>query len=235
MPGVPDLEALVTLVIVPKEWHFHAVAHLRAILDGPRVAAILYMVSEPLPAELAATLELAASENVGYLSILHMAPFDNPYALRQAAAERVRTPYYAVLGNDTFPASGWLDALVTAAEQTPKAAVVQPIILERSVTHDDTLHVWWRPLRLRRAAEQYQGSCELVASFDNNLVQRKLPELQRLLRRQQLDFLEDHALLVRVSAFPSEAPPLWDPRACFRREFFDLSFTCMARGLVVLL
>lgn len=74
---------------------------------------------------------------------------ENPYAMRERAAEDVRTRYAAFLGNDTFPTAGWLEAVIAVAEARLECAVVQPIILERSVTHDDnTLHVWWHPLRL---------------------------------------------------------------------------------------
>jgi hypothetical protein len=81
--------------------------------------------------------------------VLRHGLLENPYAMRERAAEDVRTRYAAFLGNDTFPTAGWLEAVIAVAEARLECAVVQPIILERSVTHDDnTLHVWWHPLRL---------------------------------------------------------------------------------------
>ena len=74
----------------------------------------------------------------------------------------------------------------------------------------------------------------LQARFDNAMVSRRQAECQRLLGRQWLGFLEDHALLVRTAAFVG-ATPLWDPAACHRREFFDLAWTVARAGGGVLL
>ena len=149
----------------------------------------------------------------------------NPYAMRQAALEQVTTRYAVFLGNDAFPHQSWLEALVAAAEDEPTALVVQPLILERSSTHDDSLHVWWDEPRLLRLGGEEGAAHLLVTRFDNKMVAKQQKECQRLLGRQWLSFLEDHALLVRTAAFARGSPPLWDPRACHRREFFDLVWT----------
>ena len=49
-------------------------------------------------------------------------------------------------------------------------------------------------------------------------------------RNEGLLFLEDHCVLVRTAMFESPMPPLFDPAACFRWEFFDLAWSVRARG-----
>lgn len=225
------LRDLVTLVVVPKDWYSHAVEGLWALLEGNPGVRVLYCLSPPHPAALDAAL-VAARARHPTVEVLLSPALAEPYAMRQAAADRVTTRYYVVLGNDTWGddtwgVNGWLARLVATAEAEPGAAVVQPLILERSVTHNDTLHVWWNPLQLLTG-----GTDDLLStSFDNRMVRLGRHALQReLLPGRKLGFVEDHALLVRSSAFPPGHPPLWDPRASARREFFDLAWTVAAAG-----
>ena len=54
----------------------------------------------------------AAQARHPHLRVLRLGLLENPYAMRQRAAEDVRTRYAAFLGNDTFPTAGWLEAMV---------------------------------------------------------------------------------------------------------------------------
>jgi len=186
---------LCTVVVAPKEWYSWAVEQLWAVLETSPCAELIYLLSPPFPAELADALAAAQARHP-HLRVLRLGLLENPYAMRQRAAEDVRTRYAAFLGNDTFPTAGWLEALVAVAEARLECAVVQPIILERSVTHDDTLHVWWHPLRL---LDHEDGrSPQLLTRFDEAATRHRQPALQqRLGPEQRLQFVEDHALLVR--------------------------------------
>lgn len=229
----------VTIVIAPKDWYSQAVDQLRCVLQSSSVSSIIYLVSPPHPPALEEELAQACRVHP-HLRVLRMEEaLVNPYAMRQAALDQVTTTYAVFLGNDTFPHPGWLEALVAAAEDEPTALAVQPLILERSVTHDDSLHVWWHPPRLLHLPSDTSsgadagcgdGSYAFVPRFDNEMVTRQQADCQRALGRQSLDFLEDHAVLVRTAAFARPAAPLWDPRACHRREFFDLAWSVAAAG-----
>ena len=72
----------VTLVIAPKDWYSLAVEQLRAVLQSPPVAAILYLVSPPHPPELDEELAVACKACHANLRVLRHDMLVNPYAMR---------------------------------------------------------------------------------------------------------------------------------------------------------
>jgi len=140
----------VTLVITPKDFFSCAIDAMEQLWTAtPHVAAVLYLDTGPHSADLAAYVQHCEQATPGFQRIAypHMHNF---YDMRNAAAALVVTRYTVYVNNDTFVQPGWLEALVTAAEETPKAGVVAPLILERSRTHRDTMHVWWKEMALKR-------------------------------------------------------------------------------------
>ena len=78
------------------------------------------------------------------------------------------------------------------AEADARVGVVQPLILEQSVTHDNTLHVWWQPLTLTHTLTHDEP--QLLTRFDN--------------ARTLLQKSEAQVAFSLLAIFPRHAPAL---------------------------
>ena len=162
-----------------------------------------------------------------------------------------------VFGLDKGGSIPWLEALVLTADANPTWWCTMPMLMERTSRRPDIthLHVWWSSVS---AELRFPHEPRLKAKFDNEIVNKvidvglgggrggsgsgggggggeagaSLEELANELcsRNEGLLFLEDHCVLVRTAMFESPMPPLFDPAACFRWEFFDLAWSVRARG-----
>jgi hypothetical protein len=241
------IETETTVVFGPKEVHSLAAACLRSFLTlHPVVAHLIVVIAPPISSSSEEDLRTVLSEHSSLRITIHTAsPFQNPYELRNAIVEQyaVRTKYTLHLNNDVFPhihdatpgagAATWLEELVACAEENPEHWAVMPLLLEKN-SHRYGLHVWWDTT----AVHAPDPTCEqdesvFYAKFDNDILLTPVERLPSLLASKlavkPLLFLEDHCILARTHHF-SPTQPLFDPRACYRREFFDLAWQIRARG-----
>jgi hypothetical protein len=128
----------------------------------------------------------------------------------------------------------WLEELVGYAEGNPQHWAVMPLLLEKNSKRYG-LHVWWDTTEVQPSdpACGLSGMSVFYAKFDNDALLEPVHSLPSLLAgklaAKPLLFLEDHCVLARTACF-SSTQPLFDPRACYRREFFDLAWQIRARG-----
>lgn len=138
----------------------------------------------------------------------------------------------------------WLEELVRYAEENPEQWAVMPLLLEKNSDRWG-LHVWWDQTAVSSASlsaeavcpashsEAHQEEFNFSAKFNESFLLAAVSDLPALLRNRlaakPLLFLEDHIVLAQTDKFPASVP-LFDPLACYRREFFDLAWQIRVRG-----
>lgn len=254
------IEKDVTVIFAPKEVHSLCLAAMKKFLASyPIVAHLIVVIAPPMSALLkgeigacvAAHCAAVGGQDVFRYTLHHAAPFQNPYQVRNevVATYSIRTKYTLHINNDLLSGApevtqlplvdtfgGWLEELVRYSEAKPEHWAVMPLLLERNAERWG-LHVWWDHTGVMPTAASGTADTRVQvtfhAKFNEALLSESVQNLPVFLRQRltckPLLFLEDHVLLVRTEKFPPSAP-LFDPLACYRREFFDLAWQIRARG-----
>jgi hypothetical protein len=231
----------VTVIFGPKEWHslsprslsdflsrYHYVYHLVLIIAPP--------ISQTIVNEMISVLSSYPECNF----TLHQAQnFQNPYEVRNLLAKSIQTKYTLHLNNDIFSVAGhssWLEELVKFAEGNPQYCAIMPFLLENNLQEQNRLHVWWKECKFLPPVVSALGVQSRVntlhAVFDSQTLRSPFENIRKRWKKQatppRLLFLEDHCVLACTAFFHYQ--PLFDPSACYRREFFDLAWSIRCRG-----
>lgn len=226
-----------TVVFAPKETHSTACTTLKRFLsESAPVAGLVIVIAPPVHKSIIDELISIAHELAGancVISTYNTVDYENPYAVRNSIASDVRTKYVLHLNNDVVSVDGfssnWLVSLVDFAESNPHYWVVLPLLLEKNLD-GRYLHVWWDETSLVMDNEDESAPPKFRARHNNFLTQLSVDDIQWHIqhRNKPLLFVEDHVILARTVFFVEE--PLFDPMACYRREFFDLAWGIRSRG-----
>jgi GT2 family glycosyltransferase len=112
---------LATIVVVPRETFSRSIACLETIdARTPEPFELVWVDGDPPPPLRRRLEELSSARGFTLLRSSH--PL-SPNEARNQALAHVHTKYTVFLGNDVLVTDGWLDALVTCAEETGAAFV----------------------------------------------------------------------------------------------------------------
>ncbi|MEA5450986.1 glycosyltransferase [Leptolyngbya sp. CCNP1308] len=190
-------EPLVTLVVVPRERFSYAQTSLESIYAHTQMPFNLVYVDGNSPHKLRRYLEEQALEK-GF-KLIRTEHYLYPNQARNLGLQAVDTKYLVFVDNDVVVSPGWLDALVTCAEEAD-AAVVGPLMCQHEPIHAEVhfaggeSHVWVDKLGRRRLREKmlYQG--------------KTVEEIRPALNRTPTELAEFHCVLVRRSLFDQIGP-----------------------------
>jgi GT2 family glycosyltransferase len=179
-----------TIVMTARERHTLAEASIESIVDATRLPYRLMYLDVQSPDGLRAVLERRAGEWG-----LEVVRFDEPlwpHEARDRVVGSIDTDYVVFIDNDVLVEEGWLDALVTCADETG-AGIVGPLYLWGDGVHPAKIH-----MAGGKFTEEFteRGQRHLV---DVRLLSEKDPnEVASALRRAPCDFLEYHCTLIRT-------------------------------------
>lgn len=190
-------EPLVTLVVVPRERFSYAQTSLESIYAHTQRPFNLVYVDGNSPRKLRRYLEEQALEK-GF-KLIRTDHYLYPNQARNLGLQAVDTKYLVFVDNDVVVSPGWLEALVTCAEET-NAAVVGPLMCQHEPIHAEVhfaggqSHVWVDKLGRRRLREKmfHQG--------------KTVEEIRSSLARTPTELAEFHCVLVRRSLFDQIGP-----------------------------
>ncbi len=217
------VDALATVVVVPREQFSNAERSLESILaHTPQPFELIY-VDGCSPASVRSYLERQAGAR-GF-RLIRTEHFLSPNAARNLAASHVQTKYVVFIDNDAMVRDDWLSPLVDCAEATG-AWVVGPIYCEGE------------PIATRI---HMAGGTAHFAIEDGRRVFREehchygepLATIQPQLRRQPIEQIEFHCALVRMEAFERLGP--LDEDLLSACEHTDLCLLARAAGKSVYL
>ncbi len=118
---------LATIVVLPRERFSYAKPALASVLAHPPAPHRLVYVDAGAPPALRRYLEDAAQSHA--FELVRVSRYLSPNRARNLGLARVCTPYVVFLDNDVVVTPGWLESLVTCAEET-QATVVGPLVCE---------------------------------------------------------------------------------------------------------
>ena len=208
----------VTVVVVPRERFSVALRSLDTLYDNTDGPFDLVYVDGNSPAPVRDALrEQAARRGFRLLRTEH---YLSPNRARNLGGAEATTRYVVFVDNDVIVTPGWLDALVSCADDTG-AWVVGPLAFEGELA-DGMVHNAGGFCHF----DGPQGERDLVQ--DNRYGHRHLSELPGGLRRFAVDYVEFHCVLVRRAAFDVIGP--LDERLLSTREHLDLCLQVAAHG-----
>jgi GT2 family glycosyltransferase len=215
-------QPLVTLVVVPRERFSYAQTSLESIYAHTQLPFNLVYVDGNSPRKLHRYLAEQALEK-GF-KLIRTEHYLYPNQARNLGLQAVDTKYLVFVDNDVVVSPGWLEALVTCAEETD-AAVVGPLMCQHEPVHAEVhfaggqSHVWVDKLGRRRLREKmfYQG--------------KTVEEIRSSLDRTPTELAEFHCVLVRRSLFDQIGP--LDEAMLNTKEHLDFCMTVREAGETV--
>jgi len=205
-----DRAGLVTVVVVPRERFSMTRPALERMYAATPPPLQLVYVDGGSPRHVREYLEAQARER-GF-KLIRTDHYLAPNEARNLAARAVGTRYVVFIDNDVLVTPGWLDALVTCAEETGAWAVgplycIGPPELEAIHMAAGVCHVLEENGR-RRLVDQHR------------LVGKRWVDVRDSLRREPAQMIEYHCLLLRMEALERVGP--LDEALLSDREHHDL-------------
>ena len=208
---------LVTVVVVPRERFSFTQRSLEHLLAHTEQPFELIYVDGGSPPGVREYLEQQAS--LRDFRLIRTDHYLVPNAARNLALAQVRTKYVVFLDNDALVSPGWLSKLVDCAESTG-AWVVGPVYCERE------------PIATR--IHMAGGMAEIVSEHGRRVFResycfagQSLAKIAPSLRREPVQMIEFHCVLVRRDAFDRLGP--LDEQLMSAAEHTDLCLLTRAR------
>jgi len=205
----------VTLAVVPRERFSFTRTSLESVLSNTRHPYDLVYVDGGSPPETRTYLELAAREH-GF-KLVRRDYFLTPNEARNIALSEVNTEYVVFLDNDVTVDPGWLEKLVECAEETG-AWIVGPLYMI-GPPGTDNIHMAGGDV----AFDERRGFRER-----HRLADQPLSEHRDELRREPVDMVEFHTMLVRRDVF--DRVGLLDERLMSANEHIDICLLVTRAG-----
>ena len=180
--------AKVTLVVAPRERFSQTEESLECLFRVTTAPFEMVYVDGHSPPHIRRYLERKAREK-GFrlIRLPHFVPDSH---LRNTGLREVTTPYVVFIENDIIVRPGWLEALVTCAEET-QAPVVGPLYLEQLIGRE-IVHMAGGVNHV----EDVSGSRRCIER--HHFPGRRLADIAHELRRGPTDLIEFHCVLVRT-------------------------------------
>jgi GT2 family glycosyltransferase len=212
----------VTLVVSPRERFSHTQAALESIYAHTQMPFKLVYVDGGSPLAIRDYLQQQAQAR--NFDLIRTDSFLAPNQARNLGLARVDTEYVVFIDNDVEVSPGWLQSLVTCAQET-HATVVCPLTC---IGHPlgERIHLAGGEARivLHVQGEQKQRRVHEKHYFVNRLV----ADVQDQLHRRPCEFAEFHCMLVRRSLFDLTGP--LDENLLSTREHIDFCLTVAQVG-----
>ncbi|MDH3591543.1 MAG: glycosyltransferase [Planctomycetota bacterium] len=208
-----------TIVVVPRERFSATRASLESIYEHTRHPFELVYVDGGSPDRIKAYLSRASRER-GF-ALVRSSCILTPNEARNLGVSHVDTRYVVFLDNDVTVSPGWLERLVTCAEET-SADIVGPLYLI-GPAGTDQIHMAGGDL-------WFEGELEGRRAFHEKHRHnwRPVGEVADRLRREPVDYVEFHCLLARRDLFDRIGP--LDESFMSSHEHIDLCLSVSEAG-----
>jgi len=211
-------DELVTVVVVPRERFSMTQPALERMYEVTPPPFRLVYIDGGSPRHVREYLEAQAKKR-GF-KLIRTDHYLAPNEARNLAARAVGTKYVVFIDNDVLVTPGWLDALVTCAEETGAWAVgpvycIGPPELETIHMAGGTCHVVTEAGR-RRLVDRHR------------LVGKRWADVRDSLSREPVQMIEYHCLLLRMEALERIGP--LDEALLSDREHHDLCMLIAQAG-----
>ena len=214
----------VTLVVSPRERFSYTQQNLESLYENTRYPFSLVYVDGNSPAPVRRYLEVEARER-GF-TVVRTDRYLAPNQARNLGLTQVGTDseYVVFVDNDVSVAPGWLEKLVTCAQEEA-ATVVCPLTCIGKNLHQK-IHLAGGEARI--VLEVNGDTMKRKVHEKHYFVNRPVAEVQDKLHRQQCEFAEFHCLLVRQSIFDEIG--LLDEELLNTREHIDFCLSITQAG-----
>lgn len=212
----------VTLVVVPRERFSCTQTSLESLYNDTDIPFELIYVDGNSPKPIQQYLEAQASKR-GF-KLIRVDHYLSPNQARNLGLKHVKTPYVLFIDNDVVVSSGWLQALLTCAEETD-AAVVGPLVCEGTPLHqqihcaggENHIITDLKSRRLLREKMYCQG--------------KTVVDTRPQLKRTETELVEFHCMLVKTQIFAEVGH--FDVGMLNTKEHLDFCMTVLATGKTV--
>jgi GT2 family glycosyltransferase len=212
-------EALVTIVVVPRERFSYTRASLESIYEYTDIPFQLVYVDGNSPAKVRSYL--AEKAKIKNFELIRTDYYLYPNQARNIGLARVTTKYVVFVDNDVIVSPNWLQALITCAEET-EAAIVGPLMCQNEpvgeIVHfaGGESHIWTDKTGRRRIREKmYKQGQQVEEVYDR-------------LKRSPTELAEFHCVLVRRSIF--DRVGMLDEGFLNTKEHLDFCMTVTQAG-----
>lgn len=185
-------EPKVTIVVVPRERFSCTQESLESIYEQTTIPFNLIYVDGNSPEKIQTYLKQQSQAK--NFQLLRTNYYLTPNQARNLGVSQVKTPYLVFVDNDVIVSKGWLNALLSCAEETG-AAVVGPLMCQEKPLHETVhfaggeSHIWVDSKGRRRIREKmYQQG-------------QKVKDVLPKLKRTETELAEFHCVLVRRDIF----------------------------------
>ncbi len=209
----------VTIIVVPRERFSCTQESLESIYNYTDFPFKLIYVDGNSPAQIRNYLK--TKSQIHNFEIIRKDYYLSPNHARNIGLNHANTKYVVFVDNDVIVSPGWLNNLVTCAEETG-AAVVGPLMCEKKPLHQ----------RIHFAG----GECHIVTDIKGRRHLREkmykqgqsVAELKPQLQRTQTELCEFHCALVRREIFDTLGK--LDPAMLNTKEHLDFCLTVAESG-----
>lgn len=213
------MEPQVTIVIVPRERFSCTQESLESIYENTEFPFKLIYVDGNSPTKVQRYLETQAQAK--NFQIVRTDYYLSPNHARNIGLSQVDTKYVVFADNDVVVSPGWLNALVTCAEETA-ATVVGPLMCEKKPIHQ-RVHFAGGESRI---VTDIKGRRHLREKMYKQ--GQQVADLRPQLQRKKTELAEFHCVLVRTEIF--EKIGLLDEGMLNTKEHLDFCITVAEAG-----
>ncbi|MCB8933258.1 MAG: glycosyltransferase [Fimbriimonadaceae bacterium] len=211
-------EPRVTVAIVPRERFSFTRQSLESVLSNTTFPHKLVYVDGGSPPEVRDYLR--AQSAAQHFELIRTEHFLSPNEARNLAAARLETEFVAFVDNDVTVDPGWLEKLVACADETG-AWIVGPLYMI-GPPGTDVIHMAGGDLEI----QEVDG--RRVFHEAHRLANQRLGDHAGALRREAVDMVEFHTMLVRSSALKALGP--LDEELLSAAEHADLCMLAQKQG-----
>jgi GT2 family glycosyltransferase len=230
----------VTIVVVPRERFQFAQESLESLYAATDFPFDLIYVDNGSPAKLRQYLT-AQAQKKGFRIVRSAGPegvvpnhrYLSPNAARNLGLQSVTSRYVVFVDNDVIFAPGWLDALVSCAQDTD-ATVVGSLVCQYRPLHQ-TIHCAGGQYMTADDLERFVWSESPASEPDGWTIyektygqNRQVEDVRASLYRQPTGFVEFHAMLVQMDFFHQHGP--LDEGFCCTKEYLDFALAVTRAG-----
>ena len=212
-------EPTVTIVVVPRERFSCTQDSLESVYEHTDFPFKLIYVDGNSPAKVRQYLEAKAQEK--NFKLIRTDYYLSPNHARNIGLSQVDTKYLVFLDNDVIVSPGWLQALITCAEET-SATVVGPLMCEKEPVHQ-RVHFAGGESRI---VVDIKGKRHLREKMYKQ--GQQVAELRPQLQRTQTELAEFHCVLVCREIF--ERIGYLDEAMLNTKEHLDFCITVAQAG-----
>jgi len=212
-----------TVVVVPRERFSVTRRSLESLLENTPAGFAMIYVDGGSPPPLRRYLERAAAQH-GF-RLLRYDCYLSPNEARNIGFAEVTTPYVVFVDNDVIVAPGWLENLVTCADETG-AWLVGPLYCQGDPVHE-IIHMAGGEVFLE---DNLEGRWLYEV---HRYIGEPLAHVRHRLKRQPTQVVEFHTMLVRSDALRRVGP--LDEGLMSTREHLDLCLRALRAGGAVYL